>query len=188
MFWSFWLVCLSVHRITYKVYNERICMHEIFIRDVAQVKKHLIHTTDDPDYDSDPGPWLRSVPRIGGLQSLTDCPSVRQQDYLQSNERICMHETFIRGVSWTKKQSNKIWGWFGLRSESRIRIAIHITRWRLQSLTNRLVIYMLLVCNYYFASRYLIGNSTLKRYVFVYERSVSAYRHFKPYSSCLCMR
>ena len=38
------------------------------------------------------------------------CLSVCQQDYLQISERICMHETFIRGVSRAKKQSYTFWG------------------------------------------------------------------------------
>ena len=38
------------------------------------------------------------------------CLYVRQQDCLQSNERICMHENYIRGVTRAKKQSNIFWG------------------------------------------------------------------------------
>ena len=34
------------------------------------------------------------------------CLYVRQQACLQSNERVFMHATFIRGVSRAKKQSN----------------------------------------------------------------------------------
>ena len=54
--------------------------------------------------------------------------SVRQHDSLQSNERVCIQENFIRGVFRAKEQSNKFWERSRLRSGSRIRIAIRITR------------------------------------------------------------
>ena len=55
------------------------------------------------------------------------CPSVSQQDYLQGNEQTCVHETFIRGVSRFKKQSNISWRSCGLRYRHRIRIEIRAT-------------------------------------------------------------
>ena len=71
------------------------------------------------------------------------CPSVGQQDYLQSNEQICMHEPFIRGLSQVNKRSIKFWGSCELRSRYRIQIAIRITRRGLQSLTDCLIIYVI---------------------------------------------
>ena len=67
------------------------------------------------------------------------CP---QQDYLQSNERISMHENFIRGVTRAKKLSNKFWGWSGLRSGSGLWSVSH--GGDLQSLTY----YCLVICLY----------------------------------------
>ena len=42
--------------------------------------------------------------------SFLVCLYVRPQVCLQSNERVYMHETYIRGVSRAKKQSNTFWG------------------------------------------------------------------------------
>ena len=90
----------------------------------------------NPDY-------LRQRRLCFGCNGLFVCPSVGQQDYLQNNKQICIHEPFIRGVSQVKKRSIKFWGSCVLRSRYRIRIANRITWQGFQSLTDCLIIYVI---------------------------------------------
>ena len=59
MFWSFWFVCLSVNRITYKVMNRFACM-KLLSEVYLGPRNNLIHFGDDPDYDMDSGYGLRT--------------------------------------------------------------------------------------------------------------------------------
>ena len=55
------LACLYVGQETCLQSNERVCMHETFIRSVSRAKKQSNKFGDTPDYNPDPRSGLRSV-------------------------------------------------------------------------------------------------------------------------------